>query len=310
MLELDVEIVDNRYRTGEFEMPRYKTDGSAGLDLIAAIDKSVTISPGETVLVPTGLKIAIRNPSYAGLILPRSGLGHKKGLVLGNLVGLIDADYEGQLMVSLWNRTPTGSVPAPPDSPDYPNWLPIGNDVVINPGDSIAQYVVVPVIQASLNVVDSLEATSQRGDGGFGSTDLLKVTSVVQLSDKTMLLVLNNGSSYDVPLDFSWRIGDYVQPTGLKSFKRAQPTTRPVPRIEETYSIAAIKHGSGKNGSSEIMLSPGGGCHVYAPNARVGDTIYKTTEGICLTLDQVLASAKAGSLNVAGDLDVPELFDR
>lgn len=301
-LEIDVEILDPRYKTGEFQMPCYKTEGSAGMDLVAAIDKPMTISPGETVLIPTGLKLAIRDPQFVGLVFPRSGLGHKKGLVLGNGTGVIDSDYEGQLMVSLWNRTPTGSVPAPPDSPDYPNWLPIGNDVVINPGDSIAQYVVVPVIQASLNVVDSLESTSQRGEGGFGSTDLLKVVNTVQLDQKTTLLVLSDGSSLNTPLDFSWRVGDCLEATGVKSFKRSHPSTRPVPTIEGIYSIAAIKYGSGEQGNREITLSPAGTCHIYAPNAQIGDRIYKTTDGICLTLPQALAMIQAGSLNAAGTL--------
>jgi dUTP pyrophosphatase len=309
-LEIDVEILDPRYKTGEFQMPCYKTEGSAGMDLIAAIDKPITLSPGETTLIPTGLKLAIRNPQFVGLVFPRSGLGHKKGLVLGNLTGVIDSDYEGQLMVSLWNRTPTGSVPAPPDSPDYPNWHPIGNDVVINPGDSIAQYVVVPVIQASLNVVDSLESAGQRGEGGFGSTDLLKVINTVQLNGTTTLVVLSDNSSHHVPLDFSWRLGERVEVVAPNNLKRIHPSMYQTPTIAGVYSVAVVQHdGSGREFST-LTLSPAGACQIYAPGVQLGDRIYQTTEGFCLTLDQVLASAKAGSLNVAGDLDVPELFDR
>lgn len=130
-------------------MPTYATDGSAGMDLRACIDSNITLEPGASHLVPTGLAVYIRDPGLAGVILPRSGLGHKHGIVLGNLVGLIDSDYQGELMISTWNR---------------------GTDAfTIQPGERIAQFVVVPVVQASLNIVDSFDET-ERGEGGFGSS--------------------------------------------------------------------------------------------------------------------------------------------
>lgn len=130
-------------------LPSYATSGSAGLDLRACIDEAIDIMPGETKLVPTGLAIHIADPGYAALILPRSGLGHKHGIVLGNLVGLIDSDYQGQLMVSTWNR---GTEP-----------------FTLNPMERLAQLVIVPVLQVGFNVVDEFEE-SDRGTGGFGST--------------------------------------------------------------------------------------------------------------------------------------------
>ena len=133
---------------GEY-LPSYATSGSAGLDLRACIDEPMEIMPGETKLIPTGLAIHIADPGYAALILPRSGLGHKHGIVLGNLVGLIDSDYQGQLMVSTWNR---------------------GTDAfTLNPMERLAQLVIVPVIQVGFNVVEEFEE-SDRGAGGFGST--------------------------------------------------------------------------------------------------------------------------------------------
>ncbi|SAL82641.1 deoxyuridine 5'-triphosphate nucleotidohydrolase [Caballeronia choica] len=145
-MKLDVKILDARMR--DF-MPAYATTGSAGLDLRACIDEPLTIAPGATTLVPTGLAIHLGDPGYAALILPRSGLGHKHGVVLGNLVGLIDSDYQGQLMISTWNRGDTA--------------------FVLNPMERLAQMVIVPVVQAQLNIVDDFEA-SERGAGGFGST--------------------------------------------------------------------------------------------------------------------------------------------
>ncbi len=130
-------------------LPSYATSGSAGLDLRACIDEPMDILPGETKLIPTGLAIHIADPGYAALILPRSGLGHKHGIVLGNLVGLIDSDYQGQLMVSTWNR---------------------GTDAfTLNPMERLAQLVIVPVLQVGFNVVGEFEE-SDRGAGGFGST--------------------------------------------------------------------------------------------------------------------------------------------
>ncbi len=131
----------------DIPMPEYATDGSAGLDLRACIETSITIKPSETVLIPTGLSVYLADPSLAAMLLPRSGLGHKHGIVLGNLVGLIDADYQGPLMVSLWNRS--------------------NQDFNIEVGDRIAQMIVVPVIQCDFNIVDNFEETA-RGEGGFG----------------------------------------------------------------------------------------------------------------------------------------------
>jgi dUTP pyrophosphatase len=145
-MKLDIKILDARMRD---YLPAYATTGSAGLDLRACLDEAVTLEPGQTTLIPTGLAIHIEDPGYAALILPRSGLGHKHGVVLGNLVGLIDSDYQGQLMISTWNRGSTA--------------------FVLNPFERLAQLVIVPVVQATFNIVDEF-AASERGVGGFGST--------------------------------------------------------------------------------------------------------------------------------------------
>ncbi|RZF26859.1 dUTP diphosphatase [Paraburkholderia sp. UYCP14C] len=145
-MKLDLKILDHRMRE---QLPAYATTGSAGLDLRACLDEPLTLKPGETALVPTGLAIHVGDPGYAALILPRSGLGHKHGIVLGNLVGLIDSDYQGQLMISTWNRGET--------------------TFVLNPMERLAQLVIVPVVQAEFNIVDDFEE-SLRGAGGFGST--------------------------------------------------------------------------------------------------------------------------------------------
>jgi dUTP pyrophosphatase len=145
-MKIDLKILDPRLRE---RLPAYATPGAAGLDLRAALDAPLRLEAGQTCLVPTGLAIHIADAGYAALILPRSGLGHKHGIVLGNLVGLIDSDYQGQLMVSCWNR---GHAP-----------------FVIEPLERIAQLVVVPVVQAEFHVVEDF-ADSQRGAGGFGST--------------------------------------------------------------------------------------------------------------------------------------------
>jgi dUTP diphosphatase len=143
---LDIKILDERIRT---QLPHYATDGSAGLDLRAAIDEPITLRPGDSALIPSGLAIHLDDPGLAAIIIPRSGLGHKHGIVLGNLVGLIDSDYQGQVLVSCWNR---------------------GKDpFVVNPLERIAQLVVVPVVQVELNIVADF-AESSRGAGGFGST--------------------------------------------------------------------------------------------------------------------------------------------
>lgn len=146
--KVDVKILDARIGT-VLPLPTYATDGSAGLDLRACLDEPLLLVPGQSVLIRTGLAIYIADPGYAGLVLPRSGLGHKHGIVLGNLVGLIDSDYQGELMVSCWNR---------------------GKDAfTIQPGERIAQYVLVPVVQAEFSVVQEFVATD-RGAGGFGSS--------------------------------------------------------------------------------------------------------------------------------------------
>ncbi len=145
-MRLEVRILDARMRE---RLPAYATPGSAGLDLRACLDAPLTLSPGDTELIPTGIAVHIADPGYAALILPRSGLGHRHGIVLGNLVGLIDSDYQGQLMVSCWNR---------------------GSDAfTIEPMERIAQLLIVPVVQATFEVVEAF-GESTRGSGGFGST--------------------------------------------------------------------------------------------------------------------------------------------
>lgn len=146
MKKIDVKILDARVGK-DFPLPTYATPGSAGLDLRACIDDVMEIASGTTTLIPTGLAIHIADPSLAAVILPRSGLGHKHGIVLGNLVGLIDADYQGQLMVSVWNRGQ--------------------ESFTLQPGDRMAQLVFVPVVQAEFNLVEEFDA-SLRGEGGFG----------------------------------------------------------------------------------------------------------------------------------------------
>jgi len=145
-MKIDIKILNEHMRD---QLPHYATPGSAGLDLRACLDARLTLEPGETKLVPTGLAIHVADPGYAALILPRSGLGHKHGIVLGNLVGLIDSDYQGELMISTWNRGHT--------------------TFTLNPLERLAQLVIVPVVQAQFNIVDDFEA-SERGAGGFGST--------------------------------------------------------------------------------------------------------------------------------------------
>ena len=146
MKTIDVKVLDPRMKE---LLPAYATPGSAGLDLRACIDAPLVLEPGQTVLVPTGLAIHVADPGYAAMILPRSGLGHKNGIVLGNLVGLIDSDYQGQLMVSTWNRGHAA--------------------FTLQPLDRLAQIVIVPVLQVGFKVVEEF-ASSERGAGGFGST--------------------------------------------------------------------------------------------------------------------------------------------
>jgi dUTP pyrophosphatase len=144
--EVELKVLDARMAE---QLPAYATAGSAGLDLRACVDEALVIEPGQTVLIPTGLAVHLRDPGLAAMLLPRSGLGHKHGIVLGNLVGLIDSDYQGPLMVSCWNR---GS-----------------QAFTVQPMERIAQMVIVPVIQARFKVVETFES-SDRGAGGFGST--------------------------------------------------------------------------------------------------------------------------------------------
>ncbi len=146
-MQIDIKILDARLKD---QPPAYATPGSAGLDLRACLDAPLTLQPNAWQLVPTGMAIYLEDPGYAALILPRSGLGHKHGIVLGNRVGLIDSDYQGQLMVSAWNRSSTA--------------------FTIAPMERIAQLVVVPVVQAQFKIVEEFPAVSQRGEGGYGST--------------------------------------------------------------------------------------------------------------------------------------------
>ena len=146
-MRVDLQILDERLKE---QLPVYATAGSAGLDLRACLDEPLTLQPNAWQLVPTGMAIHLADAGYAALILPRSGLGHKHGIVLGNLVGLIDSDYQGQLMVSAWNRSDTA--------------------FTIQPMERIAQLVIVPVVQAQFNIVDDFSVATERGAGGYGST--------------------------------------------------------------------------------------------------------------------------------------------
>jgi len=146
-MNIDLKILDARMQG---QLPAYATPGSAGLDLRACIDAPLTLTPNTWELIPTGIAVHIQDPGYAALILPRSGLGHKHGIVLGNLVGLIDSDYQGQLMVSAWNRS--------------------GTAFTLKPMERLAQLVIVPVVQAQFNVVQEFTTASERGQGGYGST--------------------------------------------------------------------------------------------------------------------------------------------
>lgn len=148
MHKLQAKVMDPRLGQ-QWPLPRYATEGSAGLDLRAMLQEALVLEPGQTQLLPTGLAIHIADPGLAAMILPRSGMGHKHGIVLGNLVGLIDSDYQGELMVSCWNRSQSA--------------------FTIEPGERIAQLVLVPVLQAELDIVESFD-DSQRGAGGFGHT--------------------------------------------------------------------------------------------------------------------------------------------
>lgn len=146
-VKIEVKILNEKVRES---LPQYATSGSAGLDLRACLDEAITLKPGQTELIPTGIAIHIADNSLCGMILPRSGLGHKHGIVLGNLVGLIDSDYQGQLFISMWNRGQT--------------------EFTLNPMERIAQLVIVPVVQAQFDLVEEFAPNSERGEGGFGST--------------------------------------------------------------------------------------------------------------------------------------------
>jgi dUTP pyrophosphatase len=169
MLPVQLKILDERL-IDDHKLPTYHSEMAAGVDLVACIDKPIRLMPGDKAeLIPTGIAVHIGDPNYAAVILPRSGLGHKKGLVIGNLVGLIDADYQGQIFVSAWNRNAKVS---------KPECIHAGavavegacNDVIINPGDRIAQLVFLPVARAVFDVVSEFDAGSERGEGGFGHT--------------------------------------------------------------------------------------------------------------------------------------------
>jgi dUTP pyrophosphatase len=146
-MNIDLKIIDSRMAA---QLPAYATPGSAGLDLRACLDEPLTLQPNAWQLVPTGIAVHLKDPGYAAMLLPRSGLGHKHGIVLGNLVGLIDSDYQGQLMVSAWNRSDVA--------------------FTIEPMERIAQMVILPVVQATFNLVNEFDVPSQRGEGGYGST--------------------------------------------------------------------------------------------------------------------------------------------
>ena len=151
MKQVQVKILNPKIGNDDkFPLPHRATDGSAGIDLRACIDELITIKAGESQLIGTGLAIYIQDPDYVGLIMPRSGLGHKHGIVLGNLTGVIDADYQGELMVSIWNRSQT--------------------DYVLQPGEKMAQYLVVPIARPTFEIVAEFSDISVRGEGGFGST--------------------------------------------------------------------------------------------------------------------------------------------
>ena len=148
-IELQLKIIDSRIGT-LYPLPRYETAGSAGMDLRACIDKPLCLKPNATELISTGVAIYLEDPHYAALVLPRSGLGHKHGIVLGNLVGLIDADYQGPLMISCWNRSK--------------------EEFIINPGERFAQLLIIPIVRASIKVTASFVSSTTRGEGGFGYT--------------------------------------------------------------------------------------------------------------------------------------------
>lgn len=151
MKQVQVKILNPKIGNDDkFPLPHRATDGSAGIDLRACIDEPITIKAGDSQLIGTGLAIYIQDPDYVGLIMPRSGLGHKHGIVLGNLTGVIDADYQGELMVSIWNRSQT--------------------DYVLQPGEKMAQYLVVPIARPTFEIVAEFSDISVRGEGGFGST--------------------------------------------------------------------------------------------------------------------------------------------
>lgn len=162
MEKIRIKLIDKRLGN-EFPMPGYATEGSAGLDLCACVDETLIIKSGETVLIPAGFAIHIADNAYAAMLLPRSGLGHKHGIVLGNLTGLIDSDYQGEIFVSCWNRSDAA--------------------FTINPGDRIAQMVIVPVVQANFEFVDSFTETA-RGTGGFGHTGVSQQNSSIKVMEK------------------------------------------------------------------------------------------------------------------------------
>lgn len=166
MLPVQIKILDDRIRS-EFDFPNYQTDMSAGLDLVACIDEIQVILPGETKLIPTGISVYIGDPNFASIILPRSGMGHRHGLVLGNGTGLIDADYQGPLMISAFNRN---HMEYRLSERDAANLHMTGKEIIIHPGDRIAQLMFVPIARAQFNLVAEFTDVTVRGEGGFGHT--------------------------------------------------------------------------------------------------------------------------------------------
>jgi deoxyuridine 5'-triphosphate nucleotidohydrolase len=177
-IPIELKILDSRIEEKSI-LDAYATEGSAGMDLIACIDEPLILKEGKTALIPSGIAIHIKDPMFVSIILPRSGLGHKKGLVLGNLTGVIDSDYQGQIFISAWNRNQVEieKIHRPDGGIDYEQ---IDHSVTINPGDRIAQLLIVPVMRARFKIVSEFEET-KRGDGGFGHTG---VSSIARIDPK------------------------------------------------------------------------------------------------------------------------------
>ena len=172
-LPVQIKILDDRIAT-EYGLPKYQSEHAAGIDLVACIDEDLVIAPGETKLIPTGISVFVNDPNFASVILPRSGLGHKQGLILGNGTGLIDADYQGPLMVSAWNRNHAlTEVNRISNKPYSDTIMMVDKNVIIKPGDRIAQLVFLPIARAIFAIVDGFDSMTERGEGGFGSTGIV-----------------------------------------------------------------------------------------------------------------------------------------